>query len=64
MTVFMKHPALPDTEPAPTTQAAFDKVWATKGWEIVDAEQVTVQRSQPEQPKAEGRRARTENQEG
>ena len=38
MTVRMKHPGLPEAEPAKTTQAAFDQVWAPKGWVLVDAD--------------------------
>lgn len=38
MTVRMKHPGLPEAEPATTTQAAYDKVWAQKGWVLVDAD--------------------------
>ncbi|WP_169165097.1 hypothetical protein [Cellulomonas taurus] len=53
MTLLMKHSGLPDTEPAVTTQDAFDKVWSKKGWEIVPPEEVEVERSRPGDAPAE-----------
>lgn len=38
MTLLMKHPGLPDTDPAVTTQKAFDDLWSKKGWQIVSAD--------------------------
>lgn len=46
--IFMKHPGLPEAEPATTTQAAFDKVWAEKGWVQVDPDQARAERSKPQ----------------
>ena len=43
MNVRMTHPDLPKTtDPAVTTQEAFDKVWAKKGWQIVTDEPDTA----------------------
>lgn len=30
----MTHPGSPGAEPAVTSQSAYDKVWAPKGWEV------------------------------
>lgn len=34
--VLMKHPDLPDAEPATTTMRAYEKVHAGKGWRLVN----------------------------
>ena len=33
--VQMKHPTLPDHEPATVTRQAFDYVWKAGGWKLV-----------------------------
>lgn len=33
--VQMKHPNIPDAQPAVATREAFDEVWKDKGWNVI-----------------------------